>query len=85
MSIDEWVAFAIRKRQAGQSIEEVLTFLRAQGAGIADSMKVIRSAENIRLGEAKLIIDASKVWADVHDLNRSLREIAISAIENEDE
>ena len=80
-NLEEMIEVSTRRRQDGDSLEEVMEFLRGQGAGIVDSLKIIRAVEGIRLSQAKEIVDSSRVWSDLKEKNQKLREAAMKSIE----
>ena len=71
-------------RAKGASIDEALAALREYGANVVDSLKAVRDAESISLGDAKKLIDASPVWEDFRLLNEQLRDAGEEALESAD-
>jgi ribosomal protein L7/L12 len=55
---------ASRQLQTGGDLEEVLFELRKQGADKIDSIKVLKSAMGITMGQAKSLVDRSDTWSD---------------------
>ncbi len=49
----------------GASREEIIASLHAQGISIIESMKVIRVLYGVNLHDAKLIVTAHPVWANL--------------------
>ena len=84
MDLEKMIELSTQRRRAGDSVEQMLALLREQGATISDSLKVVRSVEGIRLGQAKEIVDTSKTWADFHEPSEKVRSIALQALESED-
>jgi 3-deoxy-D-manno-octulosonic-acid transferase len=79
--IDPKIVEEARKiKQGGAGSEAVLKFLRDQGLGKIDSIKVLRDLYGIGLKEAKEIVDQSPVWSDRfeadHELWKELEEAA---------
>ena len=81
MDLDNLIKISAQRRRNGDSVEQILAFLRAHGANIVDSLKVVRAVEGVRFGRAKEIIDNSKTWADVRESNDELRSIAVQFLE----
>jgi ribosomal protein L7/L12 len=68
-----------------RSIEFILSELRARGASVMESIKVLRALTKISLTEAKDVIHKSAAWSDVGDeLAESHRALA-EAVEREGE
>ncbi|MCP3993625.1 MAG: hypothetical protein GY722_00970 [bacterium] len=85
MELDDLIELSAQQRRNGDSVEQILASLRAQGASIVDSLKVVRAVEGVRLGRAKEIIDNSKTWADARESNDELRSIAVQSIEESED
>ncbi len=81
MELSDLIELSAKQRRNGDSVEQMLASLRAQGTSIVDSLKVVRAVEGVRLGRAKKIIDNSKTWADARKSNDELRSIAVQALE----
>jgi ribosomal protein L7/L12 len=77
------VESARRCRSAGLDLDDTLSELRRAGATIVESLKVVRIVEDVDLGRAKELVDASSTWADVFAANDQLRRTAIEAIEDD--
>jgi ribosomal protein L7/L12 len=79
----------VRRRLVAEpdAIEEELLQLRRSGCSIVDSIKVIRDATGIGLGNAKIVVHNSQTWQDrraahetFHDeLERMARDVADSS------
>jgi ribosomal protein L7/L12 len=65
-------------------IDDVLAELRSRGASIGESLKVIREVEHLTLGEAKVVVDESRAWADQRTSNDALRDEVIRAFGESD-
>jgi hypothetical protein len=84
--VDRLKAFqelALQLRREGHGLDDVLGRLRADGADVSESLKVIRSIEGVSLGQAKEIVDASTTWADRFSSNDEMRAVAIEAIQED--
>jgi ribosomal protein L7/L12 len=81
--IEEAVKLAQTMKGQGAETETILSRLRASGATIIESLKVIRQIENINLTEAKRIVDSSATWADKRDGNERIRRMLIKALDEE--
>jgi len=81
MLFEEAVEVAQAMKVQGAETETILARLRASGATIFDSLKVIRQIENINLAEAKRIVDDSATWADRREGNERLRRGLIEALD----
>jgi orotate phosphoribosyltransferase len=68
-------------RRQGLSLEQILEDLRALGASIMDSVKIVRTVEGCTLGEVKAIIDASPTWQDSRGASDRARAAALEALE----
>ena len=55
------------QKQVAQSAsrDEVIASLHAQGVSIIESMKIVRVLYSVNLHDAKLIVTAHPVWADL--------------------
>jgi hypothetical protein len=82
-SHDEYVARFRSVRSSGGSTEDGLAELRAAGADMGDSVKAVREAEGIGLGQAKIILDESATWADLRPTTEWLRDLAEESIRSE--
>jgi hypothetical protein len=54
----------------GNSIEEVLRYLRSNGFSVLDSIKVTMRLTGVSLAEAKQVVHTSEAWSDrraMHD------------------
>jgi hypothetical protein len=59
---------------AGSGYDEVLAELRLAGLQKLDTMHVLHEALGMPLGEAKLLVHRSPVWADHRDVDEELEE-----------
>ncbi|MEU8000744.1 hypothetical protein AB0B66_06215 [Catellatospora sp. NPDC049111] len=59
--------------EEGASLDDVITFLRDEGFGQIDSMKLLTHTAGLSLAEAKQAIDASPAWQDRRESNEALR------------
>lgn len=57
----------------GGSTDDALLALRASGASLIDSTKVIIEVQGLSLGQAKWVLDGSKAWADSQRALQRLR------------
>lgn len=55
------------------------------GASAIDSVKAIREAEGIRLGQAKALVDESATWADIRPTSEWLRDLAEESLRLEED
>jgi hypothetical protein len=53
-----------RRHDAGNSIEDLIKYLRDEGCSKIDSMSILISGCGIGLGEAKRVIHFSPTWSD---------------------
>jgi ribosomal protein L7/L12 len=83
MEFDEALCLARDMKEQGIEREKILARLRASGATIIDSLKVIRQIESVSLTEAKNIVDSSETWADKRAANERVRRALIQALEEE--
>jgi ribosomal protein L7/L12 len=60
--------------RAGTSFDAALGTLRANGASIIESIVAVRWVRGCDLAEAKRLVHASPVWADVAAQNEKLHE-----------
>lgn len=63
-SLVEEIRFRV---QNGQATDDILTFLRSQGASKTDSIAVFHRALSMGLDEAKRVVHFSPVWADIKE------------------
>lgn len=49
----------------GATCEDIVLYLHRGGATITESMKIVRDVCRLSLGEAKALVTAHPVWADV--------------------
>jgi len=75
---------ARRMTSEGKDLEETVHDLRHAGATITECVKVVRLIEGVSLGRAKDLVDSSTTWADRFDPNDSVRQDAITALEDND-
>ena len=84
MNLKELIESSTKLRQEGLSLEKMLASLKAEGASIVDSLKVVRAVEGVELGKAKEIIDKSETWADLREVNDHLRSVAAQSLQASD-
>ena len=65
-----------RLKAEGVPLEDILRFVRADGASIIDCIKLLTRLENVSLGEAKRIVHFSETWADFRAGSEELHERA---------
>ena len=82
--MEDLVPLARRLRASGVGIDGVLAELRSRGASVVESLKVIREVEHLTLGEAKVVVDESRAWADRRASNDALRDQVTRAFEESD-
>ena len=75
-----YAAIAQRTLSTGGTADDVLVALRASGANIIDSIKILRAATGMSLGDAKAFVDRSVAWDDARLQNEHLRDLAEDAI-----
>jgi ribosomal protein L7/L12 len=46
-------------------VDEAIVFLHAEGLSIIDSIRLLSDRDGLGLGEAKRLVSASPVWAEV--------------------
>lgn len=80
--VEDLLRLARGMRLSGKDLDETLAELRSQGASIIDSLNIVIEVEQVGLGEAKAIVDASPTWADMRPSNRELREAAIKVMDD---
>jgi ribosomal protein L7/L12 len=77
---NESLAKAQKQLQAGSGLEPLLFELRAKGADKIDSIKIVKSAMNVSMSQAKSLVDRSEAWsdryADDHAFHAAVREAA---------
>jgi len=67
------------KLQAGATLDEVITYLHAQGISILDAIKIIRYVGCLSLGDAKRIVSCHSVWQPIVQSNQALHDEAEAA------
>jgi ribosomal protein L7/L12 len=65
--------------RTGTSEEKVVAHLRQLGLDKIDSIKVIRAATGMSLGEAKERVHLSEAWADRREADDAFHETAFAA------
>jgi ribosomal protein L7/L12 len=80
-----YVSLIRASRAAGDTVDDALEKLRLAGADIIESMKALREAEEISLGEAKRLVDESATWAEARESNEHLRALAERALSDEED
>ncbi len=61
------VAIVTAQFARGESLENVLTRLRADGHGMAESVAILADAQGLELDEAKRLVVLSDTWLDHRD------------------
>ena len=74
---EELNSLASDLRRQGAKPDEYMTALRSRGASIIDCLKIVRRLEKLSLGEAKVVVDSSRTWADEGDRSLRAREALI--------
>jgi ribosomal protein L7/L12 len=70
--------------KAGESYEVVLTFLRGQGVGKLDSIKVLCNTAKLPLAEAKRLVHNSVVWKDSFARDERFHDSLLRTVANLD-
>jgi len=81
---DGLTALAADRLHAGESLDDILRFLRANGATIVESIKTTMTLTDVSLAEAKRIVHNSAAWRDRradHDAFHRLLEESAEAVE----
>ncbi|MCA9040528.1 MAG: hypothetical protein KDA65_09300 [Planctomycetaceae bacterium] len=78
---EEHLAICKQMFDRGVLNEEMLTWLRSQGAGKIESIKIIRELYEIRLGEAKYMVHTSEAWEDRRAADDQFHEELIDVFE----
>jgi ribosomal protein L7/L12 len=65
--------------QNGSTHEQVVAHLRQLGLDKIDSIKALRAATGMTLGEAKEKVHLSEAWADCREADDALHEAAFAA------
>jgi len=64
----------------GSGMEAFLFGLRQKGADKIDSIKILKTAMNVSMAQAKSLVDRSETWsdryADDHAFHEAVREVA---------
>jgi len=69
-----------RLLQGGADRELLLVFFRDRGFDKIDSIRAIQRLLDIKLADAKNLVDLSQAWSDRYDSDVELREVARKAI-----
>jgi ribosomal protein L7/L12 len=78
------LAIECRARLArGDNEEDLMRFLRAEGANKIDGIAVLREVLNLSLGEAKALIHLSRAWGDVRERDDAFHEAFEKAVTSE--
>jgi len=64
-----------QQKVAGNTNEEIIAFLRAQGCSKMESIFVVAHAFTIGLNDAKEIVHLSKAWTDVYERDNQFHQI----------
>lgn len=70
--------------QAGQSVEDILSSFRSQGANKIDCIVLMTRLTNISLGEAKRVVHLSATWSDFKEPDEEFHEQLWKAIKQSD-
>ncbi|HTJ31453.1 MAG TPA: hypothetical protein VL346_13195 [Acidobacteriaceae bacterium] len=83
-AVDEAAAIKAVKKiiDAGRGYEAALKFLRDSNYDQIDSIKVMRSAKNISLKQAKELVHYSRPWEDRRAAAEDIHEAAFEVIED---
>jgi ribosomal protein L7/L12 len=57
-----------------QSVEEVLSYFRSQGANKIDCISILKRLTSISQGDAKRVVHFSAAWADVKEADDAFHE-----------
>lgn len=85
MTPDEQLGLAVAMRHAGASTDAILAALRVEGTTAAESVRVLRDLDGVRLGVAKESLDRSPIWADMRDVNEAVRRAALESLDTDSE
>jgi len=66
---------------SGAGLERILAELRNRGADKIDSIRIVKTAMKISMGQAKSLVDRSEVWNDRYEHDRAMHESARQAVE----
>jgi len=83
--VEDLVPLARGLRASGMDVDDVLAELRSRGATVVESLKVVREVEHLTLGEAKIVVDESRAWADHRSSKDALRAEATGAFGESEE
>ncbi len=84
MNISEKINKCKAMIEEGKSTSMIVETLYKDGLTITESMKVIREAFAISLGEAKTIVSDHSVWNETVEVSKPIQEAFIKSIYNED-
>jgi ribosomal protein L7/L12 len=79
--LDKILVMARQQLQAGSGLEPVLFELRCKGADKIDSIRIVKSAMNVSMGQAKTLVDRSETWSDRHSDDLAFHEVAREAVQ----
>lgn len=65
--------------QAGGTLDKVIAYLSRQDLSILDATKIIRSAGEMPLGDAKQMVSAHPAWRSIVKANEDLHEASEAA------
>jgi hypothetical protein len=60
--------------RGGEALDDMLVWLRAQGASRVDSIAVLNGAADMRLTKAKHMMHFSAAWADMREQQDRFRD-----------
>jgi hypothetical protein len=59
----------------GAPSEEILAYLRSNGASILESMRILKNVLGLSLAEAKQIVHFSETWSDMRDEHDRIHDV----------
>ena len=65
-------------------MEQIIVELARNGESIMNSIKLVRAAADISLGEAKRIVSAHPVWQELVEENQQLHDEAEAVLRDSD-
>jgi ribosomal protein L7/L12 len=71
---NEALNHAQQQLQTGSGLETLLFELRGKGADKIDSIKIVKSAMNVSMAQAKSLVDRSETWSDRYADDRAFHE-----------
>ena len=86
VEIDNLIKICEQKKQQGNSIEEILQFLRTNNCSKATSIYILLKMRYLSPDKAKFtkhLVHFSKTWEDLRDSHKDWHEKLIEAFEQE--